>query len=156
MVTVSETIVPEPATWSMLAAAALLACLWKFRRALAGNKRLALPLLLFFVFIFAPVPGHSQASPIVFVTGPPGVNLEDSTTLLAAIRLRNIGTVAAQNVTVQSITLNGATRTAPNLPFNLGSVGLAGGETTLQTTFTGTIFSPGGKYRISVSGTYAV
>src|ERR1051325_3603432 len=96
------------------------------------------------------------SSPVVLAAGPPGVSLQDPTTLLSALRIMNTGTTAAQNVLVTALTLNSGVFTSPaSLPLSLGTIP-AGDSVVLNADFTGPNFAPGTTYTLTARGTYAV
>jgi hypothetical protein len=74
------------------------------------------------------------ASPVDLLAGGPGVTLLD-TTLLSALPIFNIGTAAAENVQLTTITLDEGTLTLPtSLPFGLGTIPV-GSSAILDTNF---------------------
>jgi hypothetical protein len=161
VVTVTEQVlIPEPSNSALLLISALL-CLLVCRlfRTSEGAKitvragDLILPVV--FLLMVESVPGYGADTPVIFATAEPGVSPEGSTILHSALPILNTGTATADNVLVTSIQLQGGSPIAPVLPVGLGSIP-AGGRTTLLADFAGASFVPGGRYFLTVSGTYMV
>jgi hypothetical protein len=92
------------------------------------------------------------ASPVDLLAGGPGVTLLD-TTLLSALPIFNIGTAAAENVQLTTITLDEGTLTLPtSLPFGLGTIPV-GSSAILDTNFVDA-FAPLESYILEAQGTY--
>jgi hypothetical protein len=149
--------VPEPAAGSLLAISILsfmLCCsLREITRRLKIGAKSAL-VLVTVPFLLQSTVSYADP-PVIFVTGVPGLSSEGSTTLHSALPIQNNGTVAAQNVQITSIQLHGGARVAPALPASLGSIA-PGGLAVLLADFTGGSFVPGGRYLLTLSGTYIV
>lgn len=97
----------------------------------------------------------ATASPVVFVSGTPGVATDTPNLLLVALPLRNVGTAPALNVQVKSATLVNSTLLAPALPQNLGTLPTNDGAI-VNLQFDAGALLPGVSYRLTVSGTYQV
>jgi len=93
-----------------------------------------------------------DASAAVLSLGPAGDSLSGGT-LLSAVPIVNTGTAAAQNVTLNAITLTGGVLSSPTLPFGLVTIG-PGSSAVLNADFVGA-FVPLGTYGLNVKGTYA-
>src|SRR6266481_2899964 len=93
-----------------------------------------------------------DASAAVLSLGPAGDSLSGGK-LLSAVPIVNTGTAAAQNVTLNAITLTGRVLSSPTLPFGLGTIG-PGSSAVLNADFVGA-FVPLGTYGLNVKGTYA-
>ncbi|MBF6651086.1 hypothetical protein [Methylobacter sp. BlB1] len=85
----------------------------------------------------------------------PGVSLESPGSLLSAVNIVNEGAIAAKDVKVTSISLNGGNLTSPVLPRNLGTIP-ANRSAVLNANFSGAgmPFAPGRSYTLTVDGTY--
>lgn len=93
----------------------------------------------------------------VLLIGGAGASVLDSGKLTSALSINNIGTAAAENVSVTEIKLDGATLTSPaELPHNLGRIP-TDGSAVLDMGFTGQApFVPGESHTLTVQGSYAV
>src|SRR5690242_7940875 len=104
-------------------------------------------LLLVSVTLAAP------SRPVLFSTGLPGVGTEGPFTLLVALPLNNIGTQAAENLTVTAASLTNATLLGPALPISLGTVA-SQKSALLNVQFDRSALVDRLTYRLNVSGTY--
>lgn len=85
-----------------------------------------------------------------------GVSQPNPTTLLSAFPIKNNGRARAENVQVTSIALNGGVLMFPkSLPINLGTIPV-GSTVVLNADFSGGPFTAGGRYALTVNGTYNV
>lgn len=87
-----------------------------------------------------------------FATGTPDV-LNSENRVSFALPLLNIGTGTAANVQITSITLGAATRLSPPLPVFLGDLGVDN-AVSANARFNGSGLTVGGRYLITVRGTY--
>ena len=69
----------------------------------------------------------APSRPVLLATGQPGVGTDGPFTLLVALPLNNVGTDAAQNLTVTAVSLANSTQLSPALPAVLGTVPAQGG-----------------------------
>lgn len=97
----------------------------------------------------------ASASPVVFVTGTPGVATEPPNLLLVSLPLVNAGTALALNVTLKSATLVNSTLLGPALPQALGNLPTDNGAM-VHLQFDASALLPGVNYRLTVAGSYQV
>src|SRR5690349_9990472 len=97
----------------------------------------------------------APSRPVLLATGQPGVGTDGPFTLLVALPLNNVGTDAAQNLTVTAVSLANSTQLSPALPAVLGTVPAQGGIV-FNVQFDRTALADRATYRMQVSGIYEV
>ncbi len=145
--TVTVTIVPEPGSFTLVAAALPALLFGAFRR----KAKLLLPVLLL-VAITAQM-SVAQVSAVRFVTNPPGLGTAGPT-LMVALPILNNGTVAASNVQVTGATLR-TLAAGGSFPVALGVIAPSG-SAVFQGNFNATTLAQNTKYLLTVRGTYQV
>jgi hypothetical protein len=151
VVTLSETVVPEPGTWVFIGSGLLALLLSSgFTRRLSSGAG-AFPAALVLALVVRSL--YAAASPVILTTGAPGASLI-SPTMYSAVPIVNAGTATASNVLVTFVTIQSGTLIS-GLPISLGSLPV-GGRATLFADFTGAGLLPGGTYRMTAKGTYRV
>jgi hypothetical protein len=119
----------------------------------ASFRQLALG--AFGMVLLAGVALAAPTRPVLFSTGQAGVATDGPFTLLIALPLNNLGTQAAENLTVTAVSLTNATQLGPALPISLGTVPSQGGAL-LNVQFDRSALADRGTYRLNASGTYEV